>query len=68
MAGTLDGRCQATLMLRTGTRSAARQDLAPVGDIALEALNIFIIRQNDLVGAELAYLAPWCVAAAGRAT
>jgi len=62
MPGTLHSGGDATLVARTGTRASPWQDLATIGYMALQSLNIFVVRRPDLVGAEHAYFAPWRVA------
>src|SRR5437868_6261480 len=57
MARALDRGRQAALVPRAGARAPARQDFAPVGDIALQALDVFVIGDAYLVDAEAAHLA-----------
>ena len=57
MAATLDRRGQGTLVVRAGTRLAARLDLAALGDVAAQAADILVVDHTQLVDAELADLA-----------
>lgn len=65
MARPLDSHRQRTLMARADAGAAARQYLAAFGQAALQAFDIFIIHDADLVCTEHADLAPGAKAAAG---
>jgi len=56
VARTLDRRGQAALMARAGAGAATRKNLASIGDIPLEALDILVIGNANSVGAETANL------------
>src|ERR1700732_4605319 len=55
-ACTPDGELQLALIVSTRTRDAARNDLAGLGDIALERRQILVVDLLDVIGRESAEL------------
>ena len=53
----LDGRCQLTLVLGLGTGHAARHDLAVLGEVLTQGVEILLVDLFDALGGELAELA-----------
>src|SRR5688500_9845334 len=62
VAGALEGDGQLALVPRAGAGLAARLDLGPLGQVAAEAIDLLVIDERGLVGAERADLAPASVA------
>jgi hypothetical protein len=52
VARTLDRDCQAALVPGARASAPTWQDLASVGDIALEALDVFVVGDTDFICAE----------------
>src|SRR5215212_8595071 len=64
MAAALDRRGQRALVVRAGTRLAARLDLTALGDIPAQTTRVLVIDDHDLVRAEGTDLSARHVAAA----
>jgi len=56
-ASALDGGRQLTLVLRLGTGDAARHDLAVLGQVLAQGVEILVVDLLDTFGRELAELA-----------
>ncbi len=66
MACTLDGTCQAALVLRAGSRLATRANLPAIRQVTTQQIGIFVWHFGHLVEAEVAefasarpHAAPW---------